>query len=374
MRMSRVWAVLAASLFLVGNVSGASPLEKEMREVERLRGLTFLHDVTQRTIDRKELQPLIREQLAKSIPYSIEDYIKILEALQLVDGSAPDVIGKMFHLYDSQVLAFYDPMTHTYFAIRQLPESLAGMGDAGALRESVVMHELTHALQDQRFGAAKRDRALQHDTDGELAYHALLEGEATLVMLEYLLEKSGQSFDEAVKSDFLINALGGAAAADKTVDPGTPRYFIEALKFPYLEGLKLVADAYRRGGWKAIDGMHANPPRTTRELLHPAEYWARVARGEKGSAPFNPRSSSDLLTTERLGEFHWRYLVGDHAEGWVDDRVTVKRDGGVVAETRWESAEKAASFRDAYVAFLRGRNIEPQVSTSSTSVTVTYKQ
>jgi hypothetical protein len=265
-------------------------------------------------------------------------------------------------------------MTHTYFAIRQLPESLAGLGDTGALRESVVMHELVHALQDQRFNAARRDKALQHDTDGELAYHALLEGEATLVMLDYLLSKSGQSFDEAVKSDFLINALGGAAAADKSLDPGTPRYFVEALKFPYLEGLRLVAEAYRRGGWKAIDGMHANPPRTTRELLHPAEYWSRVARGERGSAPFNPPSSRDLLTTERLGEFHWRYFVGVHAEGWVDDRVTVKRDGSVVAETRWESAEKAASFRDAYVAFLRGRKIDPQVSTNGTSVAVAYKQ
>jgi hypothetical protein len=122
----------------------------------------------------------------------------------------------MFKLYDSQVLAFYDPMSHTYFAIRQLPESLAAMGDAVTLKESVVMHELTHALQDQRFNATARDKALQHDTDGELAYHALLEGEATLVMLDYLLTKSGQSFDEAVKSDFLIDALGGAAAASRS--------------------------------------------------------------------------------------------------------------------------------------------------------------
>jgi len=374
MRMSRIRAVLAASLFVVGNLSAASPLEKEMLEVERLRGLTFRHDVTQRTIDRSELRPLIREQLAKSIPYSIEDYVKVLEALQLVDASTPDVIGRMFQLYDSQVLAFYDPMTHTYFAIRQLPESLGGLTDSSILRESVVMHELVHALQDQHFSASTRDRALQHDTDGELAYHALLEGEATLVMLDYLLEKSGQSFDEAVKSDFLINALGGAAAAEKAVDAATPRYFIEVLKFPYLEGLKLVADAYRRGGWKEIDRLHSNPPRTTRELLHPTEYWARVARGEKGSAPFNPPASRDLLTTERLGEFHWRYLVGDHAEGWVDDRVMVKCDGSVVAETRWESAAKAASFRDAYVQFLRERHIEPQVSSKGTSVTVAYKQ
>src|SRR5207253_2490808 len=270
MRMLRLSKLIAAALLLVGSVSVASPLDKEMREVAKLRGLTFLHDVTQRTIDRSDLRPLIRQQLAKSIPYSIEDYVKILQALQLVDASTPDVIERMFKLYDSQVLAFYDPMTHTYFAIRQLPESLAGLGDADALRKSVVMHELTHALQDQRFDAASRDKALQKDTDGELAYHALLEGEATLVMLDYLLQKSGQSFEDAVKSD-LLTAMN-AATADQSIAPDAPRYFVESLKFPYIEGLRLVVQAYRRGGWKEIDRLHANPPRTTREVLHSDEY------------------------------------------------------------------------------------------------------
>jgi len=128
MRMSRFSKVIPALLLLVANVSVASPLDKEMREVEKLRGLSFLHDVTQRTIDRSELRPLIRQQLAKSIPYSIEEYVRILQSLQFVDASAPDVIERMFKLYDSQVLAFYDPMSHTYFAIRQLPESLASLG------------------------------------------------------------------------------------------------------------------------------------------------------------------------------------------------------------------------------------------------------
>jgi len=372
MRMSRSVKLLAAIFLLLGTTSVASPLDKEMREVERLRGLTFAHGVVQKTIDRSELRSLIRDQMAKSIPYSVDDYVKVLMALQLVDGSTPDVLDRMFKLYDSQVLAFYDPMTHTYFAIRQLPESLAGIADAGALRESVVMHELTHALQDQRFSATERDRALQHDTDGELAYHALLEGEATLVMLDYLLEKSGQSFDEAVKNDFLINALGAASTSDKAIDSAAPPYFVEVLKFPYLEGLKLVVQAYRRGGWKGIDRLHSNPPRTTREVLHPEEYFARLARGEKGAPPFDPLPAPDVITTERLGEFHWRYLVGDRAEGWVNDRVVVKCDGSVSTETRWETAEKATAFRDAYAAFLRERGIEPQVSMQGSTVKIAY--
>jgi len=372
MRMLRRLSILAAVLFVVGGASAAPPLQREMREVEHLRGITFRHRVVQRTIDRTELRPLIREQLEKTIPYSLDDYVRVLKALQLVDASAPDVVDRMFELYDSQVLAFYDPITHTYFAIRQLPAALAGISDSSALRESVVIHELTHALQDQRFDATRRDRALEHDTDGELAYHALLEGEATLVMLDYLLEKSGQSFEEAVKGDALMGAMG-AASADQSIAANAPPYFVESLKFPYLEGLKLVVQAYRRGGWKEIDRMHGNPPRTTREVLHPEEYFARLGRGEKGAPPFNPPRSRNVLTIERLGEFHWHYLVGEHASGWVDDRVTITRDGDVTAETRWETSAKAASFRDAYVAFLRSRGLDPQVSTDGASVKFEYR-
>ncbi len=371
MRMSRRLGLPATLLFLAGTAA-ASSLGPQMGEVERLRGLKFVHDVSQRTIDRSELRTLIRKQLSSSIPYSIEDYVQVLASLQLIDAATPGVVDRMLALYDSQVLAFYDPITHTYFAIRQLPESIAGIGEAAALRESVVMHELVHALQDQRFGAADRDRALQHDSDGELAYHALLEGEASLVMLDYLLERSGQSFEDAVKSDLLLSAMSMGSAAEKSLDASAPRYFVESLKFPYLQGLKLVLDGYKRGGWKEIDRMEANPPRTTREVLHPAEYFARLARNEQGSPPFDPDPPAGILTIERLGEFHWRFLVGDRAAGWLDDRVTVKCDGSVVAETRWENAQQAASFRDAYVDFLRRRAIEPNVSTNGTVVAVAY--
>jgi hypothetical protein len=371
MRMLRRLSILAAAIVVAGSAAGAPSLERDMREVEQLRRLTFLHDVKERTIDRAQLRPLIREQLEKEVPYSLEDYVRVLKALQLIDKATPDVLEKMFDLYDAQVLAFYDPTSHTYFAIKQLPAAVAGLSDASALRQSVVLHELTHALQDQRFDATARDKALLRDTDGELAYHALLEGEATLVMLDYLLTKSGQSLDEAVKSDALMGM--GAAASDQSIGPDTPKYFVESLKFPYIDGLRLVVLAYRRGGWKEVDRLHSNPPRTTREVFHPDEYFARLASGKQGAPPFKAARAKDVLTIERLGEFHWRYLVGDRASGWLDDRVVVKRNGEVTAETHWESAEKAAAFRDAYVSFLRGRGLDPKVTTNGAVVRVSYR-
>ena len=378
--MLRAFRLGFAVLILAGATASASPLSEAMREVERLRGLTFVRDVTQRTVDRDELRALLRAEVVKSVPYSPEQYVSILAAFQLIDSSSPALIDKLLDLYQSQVLAFYDPRSHTYFAVRQLPEAMAGLGDAEMLRQSVVMHELTHALQDQRFDASRRDEQLQKDVDAELAYHALLEGEATLVMIDYLLDHAGLSLQAAIDSDMLGNLAGMTAAAEKSIDASTPRYFVESLKFPYIEGLHLVVEGYRRGGWKEIDRMHASPPRSTREVLHREENFARLkvedSRPRLSGQAWAPVLHNDVLTVEHMGEFHWRYFVGDAATGWVDDRVTFLQNAAcqmtVIADTQWESEARAAAFESAYISFLRGRGIEPKVNTRGRSVTVTY--
>jgi hypothetical protein len=373
----RLPSVVAALLFLCASARAAS-LEAEMKTVERLRGLTFDRPVVQRTITRGELRNVLRAQMEKSLPYSADDYALILRALQLVDAGTTDLVGSMLDLYESQVLAFYDPLTHTYFAIDQLPAAAAGLVDGETLRQSVAIHELTHALQDQRFHAGARDLALQKDTDGGLALHALMEGEATFVMLDYILDRAGEKMDDVVASPEMLGLLTSSMdGAGATIDASTPRYFAESLKFPYVEGLKLVIDGYRRGGWKMVDRMDESPPRSTREVLHPSEYFARLASGGAAPAAFDDKSSlRGALTVEHLGEFHWRFLVGDAGAGWIDDRVTITQnlqcDPTVLVDTRWESVAQARAFRDAYVAFLHGRGIEPRVALDGTRVKAAY--
>src|SRR4051812_17798328 len=234
--MSRRLSFFFATLFLAAAAAHAASLDADMEAVEKLRGLTFVRPVVSKMITREELPKVLRAQMEKSLPYAPDDYALILRALQLVDGGPKDLVGSMLALYESQVLAFYDPLTHTYFAIDKLPSAVAGMGDSDMLRESVVIHELTHALQDQRFRAGARDLALQKDTDGGLALHALLEGEATLVMLDYVLDRAGQKLDDVLANPEVLSLLTSSlGAADKTIDASTPRYFAESLKFPYSE-------------------------------------------------------------------------------------------------------------------------------------------
>jgi hypothetical protein len=369
-----------AALLVAAAASAASPLAAPMHDVERIRGLKFEHDIRHESISRDELPARIRAQMLKSMPYSFDDYMQVLRAMQLVDGKNDELMEQLLNLYQAQVLAFYDPLAHVYYSINELPKAVEGMPmDPAAMRDMVVIHELTHALQDQRFGAGAREETLTKDADGELAFHSLLEGEATLVMMAYMLDKMGQPIDSLVKSPEILGALS-SATADQSIDPKVPRYFVESLKFPYLEGLRLCIEGYRRGGWKEIDRMDANPPRSTREVLHSAEYFARLDARGKGKAAFDTAAmigTPDLLTVEHLGEFHWRYLVGaGAATGWVDDRVQIAQSPAcettVLAETRWNSDEGARQFRDAYVAFLGERGVPARAKLDGGTVRVGY--
>jgi hypothetical protein len=121
-----------------------------------------------------------------------------------------------------------------------------------------------------------------------------------------------------------------------------------------------------------IDRMHANPPRSTAEIIDLDSYFKRLDGRPEPRPPFDP-TDKNALTVEHLGEFHWRFLAGDKVTGWVNDRVVVERNGAVRADTQWDTPEHAAVFRDAYVAFLRGRGLDPRATTDGTKVRVDYE-
>lgn len=373
-RVSTAAAILALA-FVALPATAESDLTRQMKAVETIRGLPFLEPVRAVTIDRVELPVRLRNQLTRTLPYSIDEWGSILEALLLIEPAPGDPFDRLLDLYEAQVLAYYDPDTRTYYALSQPPAAFKDLPGGLATADGVIVHELTHALQDQHQAIGRRALRLQKDTDASMAYHSVLEGEATLVMLASIIQKGGADFDALVREPMFDGLLATAASADMTADPSTPRYFVESLKFPYLEGLRFVIEAYRRGGWKEIDRVHANPPQSTREVLHPEDYFERRFKPKAFLA--EPPFPVPTLSVEHLGEFHWAFLAGkENALGWVSDRVTIAHDEWcaptVLVETSWESDAAAQRFLNGYTTFLDSRDVGFLVRQDGSNVRVAY--
>lgn len=374
--MFRRLVATAALLLLAATGVLAGSIEEQKQEAARIRSLSFLRDVKAVSIDRSDLPAHLHEQLTASLPYSFADYARVLSALRLIDTAQAASEAKLLDLLEQQVLAFYDPLTHTYFAIRQLPRAIPAEARLLPLEDAVAVHEFTHALQDQHFAIGLKDYALRNDWDASMALHAVIEGDATLVMMAKLAGFSGMSLDDIISNDLLVSALGTAAAMMRSDNESTPRYFVDQLAFPYVQGLRFVIEAYRRGGWKAVDQIYADPPRSTRDVMHPDEYFAgrRTANAFSSQPPF---AVQRLLTVEHLGEYHWSFLLGaDNVRGWRGDRATLVDDAfcqpTVLVETRWDSFDRAAAFRAAYASFLEKQHIDADLVQRGNDVDVAY--
>jgi hypothetical protein len=222
-------------------------------------------------------------------------------------------------------------------------------------------HEFTHALQDQHF-----DLDSLYDqsptTDSRLALQALIEGDATLVMVEYAFEYLFEmSFDRAD----LLEAIQEVEQGEYEDAPTVVR---ETAWFPYDQGLVFVAALSEEGGWERVNQAFRNPPQSTEQVMHPDKYLS----GEVGQAPDVGNFTDVLgpgwveLMRDVLGELYLRvYLereLGSEealmaAEGWEGDRgvLLVNEDEdrhAWIHRMSWDNVANADEFSSLYVTFM----------------------
>jgi len=132
----------------------------------------------------------------------------------------------------------------------------------GSYQKGVLIHELVHALQDQHFNLQKLGAKLHQadeNNDEALALSALIEGDASLAMVEVLQDEQ--------------------PAAGKMLEGKleTARNLRNA--FLYGQGGRFVQSLKAKGGWKSVDMTYFNPPTSTRAILDPGTRKASINLG-----------------------------------------------------------------------------------------------
>jgi hypothetical protein len=282
-------------------------------------------------------------------------------------------------LLREQVAGYYDPKTKTV--------NLLDWVDVEQQRP-VLAHELTHALQDQSFGLEKWMKAgagdlakngkdpIQSDIENDetaAARQAVVEGQAMVVLIDYMLEPTGQSLKdspqivEALKQGMLVGT------ADSIQFHNAPLYLKEALTFPYRFGIDFVADVMAKNGKeKAFAGVFANPPRTTREIMEPKTYLSGEHLEPMPLPNFRQIFKSyDLFDSGAVGEFDVAVLIDQYAGSktshdlyphwrggyYYAARPKSNADGtlGLLYVSRWSSPEKSGEFAAIYARSLEKR-------------------
>jgi hypothetical protein len=183
-------------------------------------------------------------------------------------------------LLKEQIEAYYDSKTKTVTMLDWVDVEE---------QKPVLAHELTHALQDQHSDLEKwNDQTPDNvslnspdDTDHlikdemDTAREAVAEGQATAVMMDYILKPMGKSL---VKDPEVMELVKQhmASSEDSPVLARAPLLLTESLLFPYREGLSFEQDVWMdQGQAAAFAGTLDRPPSSSWEIINPREYEKR---------------------------------------------------------------------------------------------------
>jgi hypothetical protein len=249
-------------------------------------GLPIKSDVKRRITSRTEVESYLRQKFEENQSAKrLQEGEIVLKKFGLLDR---DFSLKPFllALLKEQIEAYYDSKTKTVYMLDWVDIEE---------QKPVLAHELTHALQDQHSDLEKwSDQTpdqvsvnFREDTDHlardemDTAREAVVEGQATAVMMDYILKPMGKSLvKDPEVLDLVKQQMNGSE--NSPVLARAPLLLSESLLFPYREGLSFEQDIWMdQGQTAAFAGAMDRPPTSSWEIINPLEY-------EKKHAPAVP--------------------------------------------------------------------------------------
>jgi hypothetical protein len=240
-------------------------------------GLPIKSKVKRKITSRAEVEGYLKEKFnedegAKRLQ---RDEI-VLKKFGLLDRDF-DLKPFLLALLTEQVEAYYDSKTKTVNML-----DWVSIDD----QKPVLAHELTHALQDQHVDLDKWDDQtpddvsldVAGDTDHlakdelDTARDAVVEGQATAVMMDYILKPLGKSLvKDPEVMDFVKQQMSSTDSSP--VLARAPLLLSESLLFPYKEGLSFEQDVWMdQGQTAAFPGTLDRPPTSSWEIMNPRKY------------------------------------------------------------------------------------------------------
>ena len=274
---ARPFLSLVPALRVLGDRLVEAPLLHVIRPLEGLRGLRFRHPVPWTVKRPDEVRTFMAEILERDYPVERSDFDGLLlRRLGLVpEGFA--LRSFLLGLMAEQVQGAYDPKVGWFFVVLQEKNWLSRLVRSGGPDEGelVALHELDHALEDQHFDLEALQEALARprNTDREMGLQALVEGDATLVMMQHSLVLQGGDPEQVASVGWISGLVGGLPGMGEF--GRAPLYFQRSLLLPYCGGMDLVNLVRQQGGWAAVNRMYQDPPQSTEQVLHPEKYLRR---------------------------------------------------------------------------------------------------
>ncbi len=335
----------------------AKVLEASKGIASRIRGLPFLMDVPVKKIEPADFQKQMMRDLRRAFGEGekLAHMEKLLQVLRVLpEGMTIERLTQEF--FPKTVAANYDPTDKkiSFLKTRRKPSTM----------KATMVHELTHALQDQHYNLNHLVMSRELTFDRLLALGGLVEGDAKNTEMSF----SAGPFLSGMTLDAIRRFGNVQAQAYLLRMKDFPRGIARPFIFQYLDGLVFVEAVKRAGGgFKAVDQVYSDPPESTEQILHPERYLERD-HPTRIIPPEMP-SGYEVLLENTLGELGIAIVLGGHlkrryqpsmAAGWDGDRILLIRSADdpepiLLWFTTWDTEKDAKEFTTGAMTMYRER-------------------
>ena len=323
------------------------------RQLAEITGLPLRHPVPCSFIDKSQVNAFLKKRLKEE---STPEEIRVEELTLKKFGLVPadfDLARSTVDLLTEQAAAFYDYNHRKLF----LTGSIGGDFD-----DTVLAHELSHALADQNFHLARYIKSGGKSDDGSTARLSVMEGQATWLMNEYAARRQGRTL---LGNPALAASMAGTAdtgGGDFPVFGKAPLYLRRSLMFPYIEGMAFQAAVIERDHQRGFAEVFTDAPVSTQQILHPEKYFAKVVPTVPALPETPLPGGYKGLVRGELGELEHAILIeqyvgkaeaqtiAPHWRGCRFNLIENKKLARVVLEyaVEWDDEGSAASYFSLY--------------------------
>ncbi len=329
-----------------------SRVDAMLADVREIMHFGASRPIRRSLISRKQINELIDKRLAEAVrPDEIRREETFLKLFGLVADDF-DLKQALVDVLTEQATALYDYKTRNLYLSTWTPQDL---------QEFALVHELVHAVADQRFGLEKFVKKSK-TADEDLARSAVIEGQASWVMTEWVMRQGGQSLAENRLLAVASAAASRIEAKDYPVYAQAPLYIRETMIFPYADGLLFQQSLIERYGKEGFTRVFEQPPLSTQHILQPELYHAGVKPAAAALPALRRPKGYKKIQEGVLGQLDHEVLLRRHlgedrefpvAEKWRGANYEMyerRRSGAVLLRyaSRWADDEAAAEFFQLY--------------------------
>ncbi|HEX4750962.1 MAG TPA: hypothetical protein VH302_15590 [Bryobacteraceae bacterium] len=365
--MSRIF-LAALAILLSGLLLAKTKVSKDavfdhidsiVKTLSEITGLSEEHPVPYGWMNKRQLRQFVSKRIKKTLrPEEIHTDELALKMFGLVPQDF-DLRKSTIDLLTEQAAAFYDYDNKKLYLLQE---------PSGTEETTTLAHELAHALADQHFDLGKYMDETPANDDENMAHNAVVEGQASWLMLAYDLKTAGK--DPAPTPDVLKSVAdsSGGSMDDFPVLKSSPLYIQQSLLFPYTEGTLFFAAVYQKMGKRSFSAVFEDAPVDTTQIIHPDRYFAHI-RPANPSLPAVNAPGGRQITDGSLGEFDIEMLLRQYDGESVSTSLSPHFRGAryqilaVGAEKKpelqfaseWDTPEQAEAFFRAYKKVLTGK-------------------